>query len=644
MDNDFATELALYGPASRRAPPRLAAAQAYCSRLARGHYENFTVASLLLPRRLLRHFHAVYAFCRWADDLGDETGGGQQALDLLQWWREELLRCYDGSPRHPVMVALRPTIRRFRIPPEPFLDLLLAFEQDQRVKRYQTYHQLLDYCCHSANPVGRLVLYLCESNSAENAAYADCICTGLQLANFWQDAARDLDIGRVYLPEEDRRRFGYNDADLLARRFTPQFAQLLRFEVQRARDLLQSGMPLIERVPTDVRPDIKLFARGGLAILRKIERQGYNVWAARPALGKWEKLGLVGDVVIRQAACGLAALRATVPDPFSPPEGAIPVIAELQISRAVSPALAKSYAACETIARRAASSFYPMFRLLPAPQRRAMCAVYAFLRITDDISDAAAPNADKRRQLNHWRQGLDRALAGDFTHPIYPALHDAINRHAIPPKYLTAALDGAAMDLEPATYATFADLKNYCYHVASVVGLACIHIWGFAGQPTGEKGQAACGLAVHRTMVPDPSSPAEEYAVNAGIAFQLTNILRDLGEDAAQGRVYLPREDLERFGYAAERLHHGERDDRFRELMRFEIARARGFYDAAWPLVPLLRPAGRTVFLVMARTYRALLDVMEQRDYDVFSSRVRVSKRRQLILALRALPARWAWW
>jgi 15-cis-phytoene synthase len=295
------------------------------------------------------------------------------------------------------------------------------------------------------------------------------------------------------------------------------------------------------------------------------------------------------------------------------------VIANLQSSLPVSITLAQSYAACETIARRAASSFYPMFRLLPPTQRRSMCALYAFLRISDDISDEQAPNAEKRRRLQQWSEGLQRALAGEHTHAIHPALRNAVNRHSIPHRYLVAALDGVAMDLAPAVYANFADLQMYCYHVASVVGLACIHIWGFAGPK------------------------AEEHAIHAGIAFQLTNILRDLGEDAAAGRVYLPREDLERFGYDAERLKRGECDDHFRELMRFQIARARTFYDAAWPLAPLLQPAGRAVFLAMARTYKAILDIIERRDFDVFSSRVQVSKCRKLVLALGALPARWGW-
>jgi 15-cis-phytoene synthase len=281
--------------------------------------------------------------------------------------------------------------------------------------------------------------------------------------------------------------------------------------------------------------------------------------------------------------------------------------------------LAQSYAACEAIARRAASSFFPAFRLLPRRQRRAMCALYAFLRIADDISDEPATDRDKERRLKDWRAGLNRALTGDYTHAIYPALHDTIRSYAIPEQYFFDALDGVEMDAAPRTYVTFSDLEKYCYRVAAVVGLACIHIWGFDG------------------------ARAVEYAVSAGIAFQLTNILRDLGEDAARGRIYLPAEDLERFGYAADRLHRNERDESYRALMRFEIDRARGLYDAAWPLVPLLRPPGRAVFLVMARTYRALLDEMQRRDYDVFSQRIRVGRCRKLLLALSAVPARLGW-
>ena len=307
MDAAFAAELERLGPGRPHAPFDLARASAYCRRLTLGHYENFAVASLLLPRRLLRHFHAVYAYCRWADDLADEVGGGDHALGLLRWWREELFACYGGRPTHPVFVALRPTIERFSIPPEPFLDLLSAFEQDQRVKRYQTFDQLLDYCRRSADPVGRLVLYLGEAFDERRAALSDSICTALQLANFWQDVSRDYDIGRVYLPEEDRRRFGYGDDDLAARRFTPAFAELMRFEVGRTRELFERGRPLLGLVPADLSLDVELFLRGGLAVLDKIERCGYDVWARRPVVSKWDQATLLTGAVWKRlgAAVGL---------------------------------------------------------------------------------------------------------------------------------------------------------------------------------------------------------------------------------------------------------------------------------------------------------------------------------------------------
>ncbi len=293
----FATELARYGPDTVYRPPRPAAAREFCRRFARSHSENFSVVTLALPRRLVPHFHAVYAFCRWADNLADESGGGSRALELLAWWRTELDRLYEGRPRHPVMVALAPTVARFGIPAKPFRDLLFAFEQDQLVKRYATYDQLLDYCRHSADPVGRILLYLFESYDEANAALSDRICTALQLTNFWQDVARDLDIGRVYLPEDDMAKYGYSESDLLERRFSPQFAALMRFQVGRARDSFLRGLPLVDRVPEEVRIDVALFARGGLAVLGKIERQGYNVWKRRPRLAKWEKAALVAGEV-----------------------------------------------------------------------------------------------------------------------------------------------------------------------------------------------------------------------------------------------------------------------------------------------------------------------------------------------------------
>ena len=273
--------------------------------------------------------------------------------------------------------------------------------------------------------------------------------------------------------------------------------------------------------------------------------------------------------------------------------------------------MARSHAYCEGLARREAGNFYHAFRLLPIDQRRAMSALYSFLRVADDLADGPGPAEEKRGPLADWRRRLDEALEGVYSHPLHPAFHHAVRRFGVPPEYLHAVLDGVEMDLAVARYDAFADLYPYCYRVASAVGLACIHIWGF----TGDKARA--------------------YAEAAGVAFQLTNILRDLGEDAGRGRVYLPREDLERFGYGEDALRAGVRDDRFRALMRFEADRAAAYYRAAEPLAPLLRPAGRAVFLTMLRTYRGLLDAIVRRDYDVFGGRVRLGRLHKLWLAAR---------
>ncbi|MFO0805157.1 MAG: squalene synthase HpnC [Gemmataceae bacterium] len=300
MGWNFAEELNRFGPHQNQgadAPRSPQAARAYCAHVTRSHYENFTVVSFLLPRRLVPHFQAVYAYCRWADDFADETAGAQESLALLAWWRSELLACYGGTPRHPVLVALRETIRRFDIPPEPFLNLLVAFEQDQRVKRYDTFEQLLGYCRNSADPVGRLVLRLFECFDDERAALSDEVCTGLQLANFWQDVARDSDIGRVYLPAEDRIRFGCSDDELAARRCTPAFRELMRFEVDRTNGFFDRGAKLLPLLPGDARGNVELFLAGGRAILQAIERIDYDVLSRRPEVSKWRKARLLAKAM-----------------------------------------------------------------------------------------------------------------------------------------------------------------------------------------------------------------------------------------------------------------------------------------------------------------------------------------------------------
>ena len=297
MPATFAEDLVLWGPrATRGGVPALAEAQAYCRHLATRHYENFPVVSWLLPRKLRQHFYNVYAYCRWADDLADELTDTAQSLDLLGWWRHELAACYQGQSRHPVFVALGPTIREFGIPEQPFSDLISAFEQDQTVSEYETFEQLVDYCRRSANPVGRLVLSLCRQATLQNFRWSDSICTGLQLANFWQDVARDLDIGRIYLPQEDLRRFGYSRDELRRQVTNGAFQNLMRFEVERARQWLSpwrdKTLPELAPFPLRLQVDIELFARGGERILDRIAAIEYRVWVHRPVVSKKDVVGL----------------------------------------------------------------------------------------------------------------------------------------------------------------------------------------------------------------------------------------------------------------------------------------------------------------------------------------------------------------
>jgi phytoene synthase len=283
-------------------------------------------------------------------------------------------------------------------------------------------------------------------------------------------------------------------------------------------------------------------------------------------------------------------------------------------------ALQVSYEFCETLARREARNFYCAFLLLPAQERRSMCALYAFLRHTDDLADEPARPVDKARALDAWRRELDLALAGLGTAwSGFPALSDTVARHKIPADLLLKAIDGVSMDIEPRRFATFDDLTDYCYHVASVVGLSCLHIWGYRSE----------------------GGRAERLAESCGIALQLTNIIRDVGEDARNGRVYLPEEDLERFGVREEQLAVRERSSpKIRELLAFEGQRAYDHYQHAKRLVPLVDPVGRPVLKTIVGIYWALLDQIARREYDVLGRRIAVPAWRKFAIALLAMASK----
>ncbi|MBM3939357.1 MAG: squalene synthase HpnC [SAR202 cluster bacterium] len=288
--------------AEAASPTALEAAYARCAAIARGHYENFTVASLFFPRHLLPFLFAIYAFCRHTDDLGDEASGDR--LALLDAWEADLDRCLSGTPEHPVLLALGDTIRRFDMPDTPFRKLIEANRMDQRQARFATYADLLRYCDHSANPVGHMVLYVLGDRTAESQRLSDATCTALQLANFWQDVRRDYEKGRIYLPMEDMARFGCGEAEIRDGVASNAFRDLLRFEVERTRRLFEEGLPLISRLRGRARLDVALFSKGGLSVLDAIRRQRYDVLHRRPTVSRGRKAWLLASTAARLLALG----------------------------------------------------------------------------------------------------------------------------------------------------------------------------------------------------------------------------------------------------------------------------------------------------------------------------------------------------
>lgn len=273
----------------------------YTRWLATHHYENFHVVSFLLPKELHQDFYNVYAYCRWADDLADEIGDPAESLRLLDWWSRELGRMYAGEVQHPVFVALRDTVKKHSIPQQPFADLIRAFIQDQTVTRYQNWDELFGYCEGSANPVGRLVLYLCGYSDPERQALSDATCTALQLANFWQDVTVDLQKDRVYLPLDLLARHNYTVEELFAHKFDDRFRSLMREAVHGTRELFLRGLPLVDQVNRRLAVDLDLFSRGGMRILEKIARQGYDVLSRRPSVSKVERVQLLAGTLVRAA-------------------------------------------------------------------------------------------------------------------------------------------------------------------------------------------------------------------------------------------------------------------------------------------------------------------------------------------------------
>ncbi|MSQ24724.1 MAG: squalene synthase HpnC [Dehalococcoidia bacterium] len=286
------------------APPTLAGAYASCERMARSHYENFTVVSWFLPKRLRPSMYAVYGFCRHTDDLGDEAPGDR--LALLDSWERDFRRCTSATPEHPILIALQDTMRRHAMPAEPFLKLIEANRMDQRNSRYATYADVLHYCEHSANPVGRMVLSVFGYHDAERQRLSDATCTALQLANFWQDVRRDFDLGRIYIPLEDFPQSGYTPEELAAGVVNQHYRDLMRFEVERARALFRDGAGLPGMVDPALRIDLRLFTLGGMSVLDAIRAQGYDTLTRRPKVSRARKLRLLAGAF---AALGMQRVR-----------------------------------------------------------------------------------------------------------------------------------------------------------------------------------------------------------------------------------------------------------------------------------------------------------------------------------------------
>ncbi|HZV87798.1 MAG TPA: squalene synthase HpnC [Candidatus Binatus sp.] len=610
-------EIAQHAPANHCSP---AAAQEYTHWLATHHYENFNVVSWLLPKDLHQHFYNLYAYCRWADDLGDEIPQKERALELLDWWERELDDCYNGRPSHPVFVALRETIVAKSIPKQPFADLLRAFRQDQNVKRYPTWDPMIGYCVYSANPVGRLVLYLCGYRDEERQAMSDATCTALQLANFWQDVSRDLEKGRIYIPLEIAASHGLTEADIVERKFDERYVSLMKDLIARTRTLFVQGAPLARMVSGRLSVDLEMFSRGGVAVLDAIEAMGYDTLHQRPAISKTKQVRLLGR--------SLLAHLVAKPMHRESESGGLAVVGAQHAVPVLGISTARSYDECHRIARAAHSNFYYAFFLLPKPRRDALAALYAFMRLVDDVADEGDDLAAKQRGLADWRAALDDAVIGEErlvdgstalssatpngATEVLPALVDTMQRYKMPARYLHDLISGAEMDLTLRAYPTFDRLREYCYRVAGTVGLTCTHVFGFH----------------------DPR--ALDLAEKLGLAFQLTNIIRDVHDDYAIGRVYLPEEDLARYGVSAQDFGKTEATLGVRELLRFETDRAWQSYQEGSALFGLIDPESRAALWLLVHTYSALLARIESFDFAVFGERVRLSKAEKMLFIAKA--------
>jgi len=447
------------------------------------------------------------------------------------------------------------------------------------------------------------VLYLCGYRDEQRQQLSDLTCTALQLANFWQDVSRDLEKGRIYIPLDAAAAHGLAEIDIIERRFDARYINLMKDLIVRTRALFADGMPLAKMVDTRLSVDLEMFSRGGFAVLDAIEAAGYNTLHHRPSIGKAKQARLLGRAL---------ATHLVAKDPKSAAAAREPSADHL---------VAQSYERCHRIARSSHSNFYYAFFLLPKKRRDGLAALYAFMRLVDDVADEGHDLATKQRGLAKWRAALDEALnangqastsAPSGAADVLPALVDTMRRYDMPARYLHDLVSGAEMDLTIKSYPTFDRLREYCYRVAGTVGLTCAHVFGFR------------------------DARALDLAEKLGLAFQLTNIIRDVRDDYAMQRVYLPDEDLAQYNVKPEAFARSEATLGVRELLRFEAQRAWQRYEEGAALLSLVEPESRAALWLLVHTYSALLARIEDLDFAVFGERVRLSKAEKLVFIAKA--------
>lgn len=546
------------------------------------HYENFPVASLLCPPALRPAVVAIYHFARTADDLADEGNAttAERAASLRDY-RADLIAVVAGETPSPRWAPVFGPLARemHRLQPPLLHDLLDAFEQDLTPPRYRDREHLLDYCRRSANPVGRLLLGLYGVSDAVSLRRSDAICSALQLMNFWQDFSRDGPNGRLYVPQDDLDRHGVNGDDVLACRDSSAARQLIADLCTWARQLMLEGRAA---GPEPTRPH-RLGAAPGRAGRPAHSRQDRGQSSRQPAAPPLSR-GL-----------GRASVAVARPD---------------NAGRTMSP---EQYV--QEKAAASGSSFYYAFLFLPPARRAAITAFYAFCREVDDVVDETHDAGVAATKLAWWRKEVTSAFAGQPSHPVMKALMPHATTYDIRLEHLNAVIEGCDMDLQQTRYLDYPGLARYCHLVAGVVGEVASGIFGRTQPQT------------------------VEYAHKLGLSMQLTNIIRDVGDDARRGRIYLPVNELQQFGVKANEILLRSKpwgySERFTALMKFQAERAHRLYDEALALLPEVDRTAQKPGLMMANIYRALLVEIEREDFQVLHQRIALTPLRKLWIAMK---------